>query len=98
MFGSGWQETRKRILELRRLVTMPRRNCCALRSLSAMTRAGRSNSTAIFGQDLMKTIMGELGSASGAVLVAGRDLTRMPTDRRVRLGLGYVPHRQYRRV
>jgi hypothetical protein len=25
MFGSGWQETRKRILELRRLVTMPRR-------------------------------------------------------------------------
>jgi len=40
---------------------------------------------------LMKTIMGELGSAGGAVLVAGRDLTRMPTDRRVRLGLGYVP-------
>lgn len=40
---------------------------------------------------LLKTIMGELGLARGAVLVAGRDLTHMPTDRRVRLGLGYVP-------
>jgi urea transport system ATP-binding protein len=40
---------------------------------------------------LMKTIMGELGSAHGAVTIAGRDLTRMPTERRVRLGLGYVP-------
>jgi branched-chain amino acid transport system ATP-binding protein len=40
---------------------------------------------------LMKTIMGELGLASGAVLVGGRDLTHMSTDRRVRLGLGYVP-------
>ncbi len=40
---------------------------------------------------LMKTIMGELGLARGAVLVGGRDLTHMSTDRRVRLGLGYVP-------
>jgi branched-chain amino acid transport system ATP-binding protein len=40
---------------------------------------------------LLKTIMGELGLARGAVWVAGRDLTHMPTDRRVRLGLGYVP-------
>ncbi len=40
---------------------------------------------------LMKTIMGELRSTSGAVSVAGRDLTRMSTERRVRLGLGYVP-------
>jgi branched-chain amino acid transport system ATP-binding protein len=40
---------------------------------------------------LMKTIMGELGLASGAVLVGGRDLTHMSTYRRVRLGLGYVP-------
>ena len=40
---------------------------------------------------LMKTIMGELGLANGAVLVGGRDLTHMSTDRRVRLGLGYVP-------
>ncbi len=40
---------------------------------------------------LMKTIMGELGLASGAVLVGGRDLTHLSTDRRVRLGLGYVP-------
>jgi branched-chain amino acid transport system ATP-binding protein len=40
---------------------------------------------------LMKTIMGELGLAGGSVLVSGRDLTHMSTDRRVRLGLGYVP-------
>lgn len=40
---------------------------------------------------LMKTIMGELELTGGVVRVAGRDLTQVPTDRRVRLGLGYVP-------
>jgi branched-chain amino acid transport system ATP-binding protein len=40
---------------------------------------------------LMKTIMGELGLTRGAVVVGGRDLTYMSTDRRVRLGIGYVP-------
>lgn len=40
---------------------------------------------------LMKTIMGELGHTGGAVLVDGHDLTRLPTNRRVRMGLGYVP-------
>ncbi|MBF6570743.1 MAG: ABC transporter ATP-binding protein [Candidatus Binataceae bacterium] len=40
---------------------------------------------------LMKTIVGELATASGAVMIAGREATHMRTERRVRLGLGYVP-------
>lgn len=40
---------------------------------------------------LMKSIMGELQLTGGTVRVGGHDLTRMPTERRVRLGLGYVP-------
>ncbi|MBV9756962.1 MAG: ABC transporter ATP-binding protein [Alphaproteobacteria bacterium] len=40
---------------------------------------------------LMKTIVGELAPMRGRVAFGGRELTRLPTERRVRLGLGYVP-------
>jgi branched-chain amino acid transport system ATP-binding protein len=40
---------------------------------------------------LMKSIMGEIKSGRGNIRFAGRDTTRMPTEERVRLGLGYVP-------
>ena len=40
---------------------------------------------------LMKTVVGELAAAGGVVMIAGRDATHMSTERRVRLGLGYVP-------
>jgi branched-chain amino acid transport system ATP-binding protein len=43
---------------------------------------------------LMKTIIGELPAASGRIVFAGRDATRVPTERRVRLGVGYVPQEQ----
>ena len=40
---------------------------------------------------LLKTIIGELSASGGAVRLDGRDTLRLPTERRVRLGLGYVP-------
>ena len=40
---------------------------------------------------LMKAIVGELAPMRGRVAFGGRELTRLPTERRVRLGLGYVP-------
>jgi branched-chain amino acid transport system ATP-binding protein len=40
---------------------------------------------------LMKAIIGDLPPMRGQVAFDGRDLTRLPTERRVRLGLGYVP-------
>jgi branched-chain amino acid transport system ATP-binding protein len=43
---------------------------------------------------LLKTIVGELEARSGAVLIDGRNVTRMPTERRIALGLGYVPQEQ----
>ena len=43
---------------------------------------------------LMKTLIGEIPAAGGAVVFAGRDATRLPTERRVRLGIGYVPQEQ----
>jgi branched-chain amino acid transport system ATP-binding protein len=43
---------------------------------------------------LLKTIVGELEAGSGAVLIDGRNVTRMPTERRIALGLGYVPQEQ----
>ena len=43
---------------------------------------------------LMRTIIGELPAASGRIVFAGRDATRVPTERRVRLGVGYVPQEQ----
>ncbi len=43
---------------------------------------------------LMRTIIGELPAASGRIVFEGRDTTRLPTERRVRLGVGYVPQEQ----
>lgn len=40
---------------------------------------------------LMKTIMGELEVRGGGLRFDGVDIARMPTEKRVRLGLGYVP-------
>jgi branched-chain amino acid transport system ATP-binding protein len=43
---------------------------------------------------LLKTIIGELAATSGCIALGGSDVTRMPTERRVRLGVGYVPPEQ----
>jgi branched-chain amino acid transport system ATP-binding protein len=40
---------------------------------------------------LMKTVMGLLRGASGAVQFDGRDLLALPTHERARLGIGYMP-------
>jgi urea transport system ATP-binding protein len=40
---------------------------------------------------LLNTVMGVLPARSGTVVFDGRDITRMPTHRRVGLGMGYVP-------
>jgi urea transport system ATP-binding protein len=40
---------------------------------------------------LLKAIMGVLPARAGRVVFDGRDVTRLPTHERVRLGLGYVP-------
>jgi branched-chain amino acid transport system ATP-binding protein len=43
---------------------------------------------------LMKTIAGELAARSGTIRLVDRDATAMPTEQRVRRGLGYVPQEQ----
>ena len=40
---------------------------------------------------LMKAIVGELPLLGGAVSLDSRDVGALPTERRIRLGLGYVP-------
>ena len=40
---------------------------------------------------LMKTIVGELPLLGGAISFDGRDIGRLPTEQRVRMGIGYVP-------
>ena len=40
---------------------------------------------------LMKAIIGDLTPMRGRVAFDGRDVAKLPTERRVRLGLGYVP-------
>jgi urea transport system ATP-binding protein len=40
---------------------------------------------------LLKCIMGLLPTVSGALLFDGTDLSRLPTEARARLGIGYVP-------
>jgi branched-chain amino acid transport system ATP-binding protein len=40
---------------------------------------------------LMKTIMGELAALGGEMEFDGRNITRMRTEERVRMGIGYVP-------
>ncbi len=40
---------------------------------------------------LLKTLMGLVPSAGGAIQVEGRDITKAPSYARVRAGIGYVP-------
>jgi branched-chain amino acid transport system ATP-binding protein len=43
---------------------------------------------------LLKTLSGDLLPTKGSVQLDGRDIARLPTERRVRLGIGYVPQEQ----
>lgn len=40
---------------------------------------------------LLKTLMGLLRPSKGTISFDGQDITRLPSDRRARAGLGYVP-------
>ena len=59
--------------------------------------APRQGAVAVLGRNgagkttLLKTIVGELRARAGGVSFDGRDMLRLPTERRIRLGLGYVP-------
>ena len=64
-------------------VTAPRRGAVAV-----LGRNGAGKTT------LMKAIIGEVAAGGGDIVFDGRDATRLPTERRVRLGLGYVPQEQ----
>jgi len=65
-------------------------------SLSAPWRGG----VAILGRNgagkttLMKAIMGELPAKRGSVSLDAREVTKLPTEQRVRAGFGYVPQDQ----
>ena len=61
-------------------LTAPRRGAVAV-----LGRNGAGKTT------LMKTIIGEMAAHAGDIRFDGRDASRLPTDQRVRLGLGYVP-------
>jgi urea transport system ATP-binding protein len=54
--------------------------CCAL-----LGRNGAGKTT------LLRTLIGILPPAQGRIAFAGQDITRAPSYRRARLGLGYVP-------
>lgn len=59
--------------------------------------APRRGAVAVLGRNgagkttLLKTIVGELTARSGTIAMDLHDITRMPTERRIRLGVGYVP-------
>jgi branched-chain amino acid transport system ATP-binding protein len=59
--------------------------------------AHRRGAVAVLGRNgagkttLLKTIVGELKARSGSITLGTRDIMRMPTERRIRMGLGYVP-------
>lgn len=40
---------------------------------------------------LLKTIMGLLKSRTGEILLTGKPISKLATDKRVRMGIGYVP-------
>jgi branched-chain amino acid transport system ATP-binding protein len=40
---------------------------------------------------LMKAIVGELPLTDGSVRLDGRDISKLPTEQRIRAGIGYVP-------
>jgi branched-chain amino acid transport system ATP-binding protein len=54
-------------------------------AIAVLGRNGAGKST------LLKTIVGELAPHSGSIAFNHRDITRLPTERRIRSGLGYVP-------
>jgi branched-chain amino acid transport system ATP-binding protein len=54
-------------------------------AIAVLGRNGAGKST------LLKTIVGELAPRSGSIALNHRDITRLPTERRIRSGLGYVP-------
>jgi branched-chain amino acid transport system ATP-binding protein len=62
--------------------------------------AGRRGAVAVLGRNgagkttLLKTIVGEVAAGGGDIVFDGYRATRMPTERRVRLGVGYVPQEQ----
>ena len=62
--------------------------------------APRTGGVAILGLNgagkttLMKSIVGELDSERGQVVMDGSDITKTPTHQRIRQGLGYVPQEQ----
>lgn len=58
----------------------PRRGAVAV-----LGRNGAGKST------LLKTIVGELSPRSGSIALNLQDITRLPTERRIHTGLGYVP-------
>jgi len=66
-----------------------------LRDVSLAVPAG--SMTGLIGRNgagkttLMKTVMGLLNASHGAVIIDSRDLTKMPTHDRARLGIGYMP-------
>ena len=64
-------------------VTAPRRGAIAV-----LGRNGAGKTT------LLKTIVGEIAAGGGDIVFDGRDATRMPTEHRVRRGVGYVPQEQ----
>jgi branched-chain amino acid transport system ATP-binding protein len=64
-------------------VTAPRRGAVAV-----LGRNGAGKTT------LMRAIVGEVAAGGGDIVFDGRDATHLPTERRVRLGVGYVPQEQ----
>jgi branched-chain amino acid transport system ATP-binding protein len=60
-------------------------------------RLGRGETVALMGRNgagkssTLKAIMGLLPTRAGSIRFAGRDISRLPTYRIARLGLGYVP-------
>lgn len=60
-------------------------------------QVGHRGGVAVLGRNgagkttLMKSIVGELQPRRGRIELDGRDQTRIPTEQRVRWGLGYVP-------
>jgi branched-chain amino acid transport system ATP-binding protein len=62
-------------------------------SLAAPARGG----VAVLGRNgagkttLLKTIIGELAATAGAIRLGQSDVLRLPTERRIKLGMGYVP-------
>jgi len=59
--------------------------------------AHRRGAVAVLGRNgagkttLLRTIVGELEARSGSMTLGTCDIMRMPTERRIRMGLGYVP-------